>query len=262
VEAAEPRLPERGRRGEVEFRGVRLSYLPEEEVLHGIDLKVRPGERVALVGATGSGKTSLARLLVRLYDTSAGAVLLDGVDVRDWPVRELRRHVALVLQEPFLFSGTILENIRLEDRSVPEERVMQAARTLGADGLVRRFPGGYDYPVREGGTNLSHGERQLVSFARALVHDPEVLVLDEATSSVDSETERVVEEAMGRLLRGRTSLVIAHRLSTVRAADRIVVLHHGEVREQGSHQELMAAGGIYSRLWRLQFEPLESGGAA
>jgi ATP-binding cassette subfamily B protein len=237
--------------GAIEFDHVDFAYRPGEPVLHDVSIRVAPGELVAVVGATGAGKSTLANLLLRFYDVSGGAVRLDGVDVREWDLGALRRAVGLVLQDVFLFARSIGGNLRLGE-SFPEERLRRAAADAEALELVERLAGGFDAPVRERGAGLSTGEKQLLAFARALAFDPPVLVLDEATASVDTETERRIQRALERLLAGRTSLVIAHRLSTIQRADRIVVLHHGRVAEQGDHRELLARGGLYRRLYELQ----------
>lgn len=249
--AAAVRLPEP--RGEIEFQDVWFRYDDETWVLRGVSFRAAPGERLALVGPTGSGKTTCASLLTRLYEVTRGRILLDGVDIREYPFESLRERVGLVVQDPFLFSRTLAENVSLDAARVGREEVGEALRAIGAEAFVAALPDGMDTPVGERGRSLSTGQKQLVSLARALAFDPPVLVLDEATSSVDSETEALIERAIRRILAGRTSVVIAHRLSTVRSADRIVVLHHGEVREQGSHEELRAAGGLYARLYELQF---------
>ncbi|HEX2204911.1 MAG TPA: ABC transporter ATP-binding protein [Longimicrobium sp.] len=246
-------LPVPGR-GEIEFRDVWFRYDPDGEwTLKGVSFRARPGERVAIVGATGAGKSTIINLLMRFYDPQRGEVFLDGVPIRRLPVRELRDRISLVLQDVFLFSEDVRRNIRLGREDISDAAVEAAARRVGADRFVARLPRGYAQPLGERGTSLSVGERQLVSFARALAFDPLVLVLDEATSSVDSELEAQIEEALGELMRGRTSLVIAHRLSTVQSADQILVLHHGEVRERGTHAELLRNGGLYARLYELQF---------
>jgi ATP-binding cassette, subfamily B, multidrug efflux pump len=260
-DAPEPRhLPVPGR-GEIEFRDVWFRYGEDDDwVLRGVTFTARPGERVAIVGATGAGKSTIISLLMRFYDASRGEILFDGVPIRAVPLAELRGRISLVLQDVFLFSEDVASNIRLGNEEIADERVREAARRVGADRFVARLPGGYGQPLGERGTSLSVGERQLVSFARALAFDPLVLVLDEATSSVDSELEAQIEEALGELMRGRTSLVIAHRLSTVQGADQILVLHHGEIRERGTHAELLRRGGLYARLHELQF--VREGGEA
>lgn len=243
----------RNARGEVTLEGVRFGYRSGAEVLHGVSLAVREGERIALVGRTGSGKTTLARLVARLFDPWAGRILLDGRDLREVPLRDLRRAVAVVSQDVFIFPGTVLENIRLGDDSIGREQVEEACRWANAEGFVGRLPGGYDHVLAEGGRNLSVGERQLLSFARALVRRPAVLILDEATSSVDTRTERLITEAVDRITRGRTSIVIAHRLATVKHADRVVVMEGGTVVEEGQPQRLLEQGGLFQRMHALQF---------
>jgi ATP-binding cassette subfamily B protein len=238
--------------GEVRFEDVWFRYTSEPWILKGVTFRVEPGSRVALVGSTGSGKTTCASLLARFYEVTRGRILLDGVDLRDYPLEELRKRVGLVLQDPFLFSRTVSENVDLDEAAIDRDRLEAAIGAVGAERFVAALPDGLDARVGERGRTLSTGQKQLLSLARALAFDPPVLVLDEATSSVDSESEALIEEAIRRLLADRTSLVIAHRLSTVRSADRIVVLHHGEVREQGTHGELRAAGGLYARLYELQ----------
>jgi ATP-binding cassette subfamily B protein len=239
--------------GAIEFRDVWFAYRPGDWVLKGVSFTVRPGERVALVGATGSGKTSIIRLLIRLYDIQRGSIRLDGVDVRESARPDLRRRVGIVLQDHYLFQGTIERNLTMGDPRITSAAAREAAVIVGADPFIRALPAGYDEEVRERGNNFSAGQKQLLSFARALAYDPAVLVLDEATSSVDSETERQLQAALARLVEQRTSLIVAHRLSTVTGCDRILVLHHGELREQGTHEELLRAGGLYSTLCRLQF---------
>ena len=222
-------------------------------MLRDIELRIEPGETVALVGHTGSGKTTLAALLLRLYDAQRGAVRVDGLDVKQWPVEELRREFSMVQQDVHLFSGSVLDNIRLGDAGISEERARRAAEAAEVLNWARHLPQGLDTPLGERGGGLSQGQRQLVGIARVMARRTRVLVLDEATSSVDPETEHAVQTALSRVLENRTSLVIAHRLSTIRGADRIVVLHRGRIRETGSHTELLAAGGIYRRLYELQF---------
>ncbi len=245
-------LPADGLRGRVTFEDVRFEYVPGEPVLRGVSFEVPAGTTLALVGATGAGKSSVIQLVSRFYDVTGGCVRVDGRDVRDYDPRALRSRIAVVLQDVFLFTGSLLENVRLWDASISRERVEAAMRAVRAEGLLSRLPRGLDADVRERGLNLSLGERQLVAFARALAHDPAILVLDEATSSVDTETESRVQDALRELRRGRTTIVVAHRLSTVRDADQILVLHRGEVRERGTHSELVRLDGLYRRLYELQ----------
>jgi ATP-binding cassette subfamily B protein len=246
-----------GARGAVEFEDVWFSYQddprrPEDWVLRGVSFRAAPGDKVAFVGATGAGKTTIIKLLTRLYEVTRGRILLDGVDLRDLPQQEVRRRVAMVLQDVFLFSGTIAENIAVGRGDIDAAQVERAARAVEAHGFIAGLPEGYATPIRERGTNLSAGQRQLLSFARALCHGADVLVLDEATSSIDSETEALVQRGIHTLMQGKTALVIAHRLSTIEDVDRIHVLHHGRLVESGSHAELLAAGGVYAHLHQLQ----------
>jgi ATP-binding cassette subfamily B protein len=242
--------------GEIVFDHVHFAYQSGEEVLKDVSFRVAPGEKVAIVGATGAGKTTIISLLTRFYDVTQGAIRVDGVDVREWDEAQLRRSIGVVLQDAFLFSGTIEENLRLGD-PIPRERLEAAAREVHADAFISRLAGGMDAEVKERGATFSTGEKQLLAFARALAFDPRILVLDEATSSVDTNTELLIQDALHRLMQGRTSVVIAHRLSTIQDVDKIVVLHKGQIREQGSHQELLAAKGIYSRLYQLQYQAQE-----
>jgi ATP-binding cassette, subfamily B, multidrug efflux pump len=255
--ADEPAQPDRARgggfRGRIEFAGVTFAYDGETRVLEDVSFVVEPGEKVALVGATGSGKTTAVSLLLGFYQPQRGVIRVDDRPLAEWDIRELRRHVGLVLQDPFLFSGSIASNLALADATLPREALERAAREVHADRFIERLPGGYDAEVHERGATFSAGERQLIAFARALAADPSVLVLDEATSSVDTQTEALIQDGLRRLMRGRTSLVIAHRLSTIQDVDRIVVLHHGRVREVGTHADLLARGGIYARLYQLQY---------
>jgi ATP-binding cassette, subfamily B, multidrug efflux pump len=247
-----------GVRGEIAFEQVTFGYHPDEPVLREVTLRIPAGQAVAVVGATGAGKSSLISLLARFYDPQQGRITLDGVDIRALRQSDLRRHVAAVPQDPVCFSGTIASNIRLHDDSIGDDALRRAAEIANAAPFIARLPGGYDYEVRERGSNLSVGQRQLVAFARAVAFNPEVLlILDEATSSVDTATEALIQEGLERLLKGRTSIVIAHRLSTIRHVDRIVVLHRGRVVEDGSHEELIARGGYYRRLYQLQFAEQE-----
>src|SRR5947209_802437 len=255
IQVTSPATPKKkGRaRGHVEFRNVWFAYHNEDWILKGVSFTVEPGSTVALVGHTGSGKTTITNLLMRFYDVQRGSILLDGVDVREWDLKHLRENFAVVLQDVFLFSGTVEGNIRLGREGISEERVQWAAREVHADHFIKRLPEGYKAEVRERGAGLSVGQKQLISFARALAFDPALLILDEATSSIDTETEQLIQQAIERVLRDRTSIVVAHRLSTIQRADRIIVLHHGELREQGTHQELLALRGLYWRLYQLQY---------
>jgi ATP-binding cassette subfamily B protein len=247
-------------RGEIAFENVTFGYREGDPVLHDVSFRIRPGERVGIVGWTGSGKSTLIRLLVRLYDVWDGSVLVDGVDVRTYDLHDLRRAVGVVLQDHFLFAGSVASNISLGDPRIGPEQVRQAGQKVHAEAFIARLPAGYDEPVRERGSNLSMGERQQLSFARAVAFDPAVLVLDEATASVDPGTERRIQAALQAMLADRTSIIIAHRLATVRDVDRILVLHRGRLTEQGSHDELVRLdGGIYRTLYRLQTAVPSSG---
>jgi ATP-binding cassette subfamily B protein len=245
-------------RGEVGFEEVRFSYKPGDEILKGVSFQVPPGQTVALVGATGAGKSTILNLLLRFYDTTSGRVAVDGVDVRRFDPVKYREHFGIVLQDTFLFTGTIAENVSFFDETMPRRTIEEACREVGLGPLLARMPNGLETMLSERGGGLSVGEKQLVSFARALARDPRILILDEATSSVDPETEGVIERAIARLLAGRTSIVVAHRLSTVVRADQILVLGHGEVRETGTHAELLAKGGLYARLYALQLKDKEA----
>lgn len=263
-------------RGRIEFRNVWFSYTAPPDydgerdgrdgeidwVLRDVSFTAEPGQTVAIVGATGAGKTTIINLLLRFYEVQRGQVLVDGVDVRRLALTDLRRHIGLVLQDVFLFSGSIERNITLDDPRIEQAKVEEAARLIGADAFIRRLPAKYGHDVRERGMSLSHGQRQLLSFVRALVYDPEVLVLDEATSSVDTETEHLIQNALERLMEGRTSIVIAHRLSTIQHADQILVMHKGKIRERGTHQELLALDGLYRKLYELQYKEQERADAA
>jgi ATP-binding cassette, subfamily B, multidrug efflux pump len=241
--------------GRIEFRNVWFAYGGDDWILKDVSFTLEPGERVALVGHTGAGKTTIINLLIRFYDIQRGQILLDGIDIRDMDLAELRSKFGVVLQDVFLFSGDLASNIRLGNASISDEQLLAASRQAHADAFINRLPDGYATDVRERGARLSFGQRQLISFARALAFDPAVLILDEATSSVDPETEHLIGSAVERLLNGRTSLVIAHRLATIQAMDKIIVLHKGEVREVGTHGELLLLGGLYRRLQQLHFAP-------
>jgi ATP-binding cassette, subfamily B, multidrug efflux pump len=239
--------------GRIEFENVWFAYNEEEWVLKDVSFTVQPGQSVALVGHTGSGKTTITNLLMRFYDVQKGRILLDGVDVRDWDLQSLRENFAVVLQDIFLFTGTVASNIRLGREDISDERVEWAATEVRADNFIQRLPRVYQSEVRERGAGLSVGQKQLISFARALAFDPALLILDEATSSIDTETEQLIQEAIARVMQNRTSVIVAHRLSTIQRADTIIVLHHGEIREQGTHQDLLSQQGLYWKLYKLQY---------
>ncbi len=240
--------------GRIAFEDVTFSYVEGDPVIRGLSFVVEPGQRVAIVGATGSGKTTIINLLLRFYDVQQGRITIDGVDIRDMDLYAVRALFALVLQDVHLFSGTIASNVRLGDPAIDDAAVRRAARAVHADGFIDRLPLGMQTPVAERGATLSVGQKQLLSFARAIAFDPKVLILDEATSSVDTETEVLIRDALSVLMRGRTTIAIAHRLSTIQDMDRILVLHKGRLRESGTHQELLAQRGIYHRLYELQFK--------
>ncbi|GAB4288618.1 MAG: ABC transporter ATP-binding protein [Ignavibacteriaceae bacterium] len=244
-------------KGEIEFKNVWFAYNDEDYVLKDISFRINPGETVAIVGHTGAGKTSIINLLTRFYDIQKGSILIDGIDIRTIDKHHLRKYISVVLQDVFLFSGTIASNINLGDNSIPFEKVKEAAAMVGASRFIEQLPEKYDEVVKERGATLSVGQKQLISFARALAHDPRILVLDEATSSVDTETERLIQKAIEQLLANRTAIVIAHRLSTIQSVNKIIVLHKGEIRETGNHQQLLAKRGIYYKLYQLQYKDQE-----
>jgi ATP-binding cassette subfamily B protein len=239
--------------GHVEFNNVVFGYEPGLPVLHGVNIEAKPNETIALVGPTGAGKSSIINLLCRFYDVDQGEILVDGMDIRDVTLESLRRNLGIVLQDTFIFSGTVRDNIRYGRLDATDEEIEEAARIVGAHDFISRLPDGYDTEVRERGSRLSVGQRQLLSFARALLADPRILILDEATSSVDAYTEYLIQKALEKLFQGRTSIVIAHRLSTIRNADRIYVIEDGQVAEVGNHEELIAKGGLYKTLYEKQF---------
>lgn len=242
-------------RGRITFEHVWFAYKDDDWVLRDVSFTLEPGQKIALVGATGSGKTTISKLLTRFADVQRGRILVDGVDIREWDLHVLRRQIGVVLQDVFLFSGDVATNITLGRTDITDEALARAAQYVNADQFIAQLPRGYREPIRERGSNLSGGQRQLLSFARALAYNPAILVLDEATSSVDPETELLIQDAMTKLMAGRTTLVIAHRFSTIQHADRIIVLHKGQVRELGTHQELIEQRGIYWRLYQLQYAP-------
>jgi len=244
-------------KGEVEFKNVTFAYNNDEYILKNVSFRIEPGETVAIVGATGAGKTSIISLLTRFYDIENGEILIDGINIKELSKHELRKKISVVLQDVNLFSGDIKSNIGLNSEEISDEKIEEAARIVGANKFIEKFPTRYNQEVKEKGSTLSVGQKQLISFARALAFDPQILILDEATSSVDTETEILIKEAIEKLLVGRTSIVIAHRLSTIQNADKIIVMHKGEIREIGSHQNLLSQKGIYYKLYQLQYKEQE-----
>jgi ATP-binding cassette subfamily B protein len=240
--------------GSIEFKNVWFAYNDEDYVLKDISFKINPGEKVAIVGHTGAGKTSIINILTRFYDINKGEILLDGINIEKLDKRDLRKYISIVLQDVFLFSGDIKSNINLYDEKIDDERVIEAAKLVGADKFIRELPEKYNEEVKERGATLSVGQKQLISFARAIAYNPKILILDEATSSIDTESETLIKQAIEKLLIGRTAIVIAHRLSTIQNADKIIVLHKGEIRETGNHQQLLAKKGIYYKLYQLQYK--------
>ncbi|GGK73869.1 ABC transporter ATP-binding protein [Rufibacter glacialis] len=241
-------------KGEVQFEKVWFAYNDEDWVLKGVSFNVEAGQTVALVGATGAGKTSIINLLSRFYEINKGTIKVDGHDVKEYNLEVLRQQIGVVLQDVFLFSGTIADNISLGNKDITEDQMWEAARLVGADRFIERLPGGLQYNVMERGATLSVGQRQLISFVRAMVYNPKIIILDEATSSVDSETEELIQFAIAQLMQGRTSIVIAHRLSTIQKADNIIVLDRGEIKESGRHEELLQTGGYYAQLHEMQYK--------
>lgn len=243
--------------GKIEFQNVWFAYNEDEYILKDISFDINPGETVAIVGATGAGKTSTINIFTRFYDINKGKILLDGIDIRDIDKNDLRKHIAVVLQDVFLFSGTIKSNIGMNNPLITDQQIEEAARMVGADKFIEILPKKYNEEVKERGATFSVGQKQLISFARALAYNPQILILDEATSSVDTETEILIQNAIQKLLVGRTAIVIAHRLSTIQNADKIIVMHKGEIREIGNHQELLSKKGIYYKLYQLQYKDQE-----
>jgi ATP-binding cassette subfamily B protein len=241
-------------KGKVEFNNVSFAYDDENYVLKNISFKVNPGETIALVGHTGSGKTSIISLLNRLYHIQKGEIKIDDVNIEKYKLDVLRSRIGVVLQDVFLFSGSVIDNVTLRNPSIKKEEVISAAKMIGVHDFIMKLPGNYDYNVMERGSTLSLGQRQLLSFIRALLYDPAILILDEATSSIDTESESLIQHAIDTLITGRTSIVIAHRLSTIRKANKIILLDKGELKEMGTHDELLALGGFYTKLHNMQFE--------
>jgi ATP-binding cassette subfamily B protein len=241
-------------KGDVDFQHVWFAYNNEDYVLKDINLHIRQGETVALVGATGAGKSSIINLLNRFYEINKGTIKVDGIDINEYDLGTLRKNIGVVLQDVFLFSDTIFNNITLGNKDVTEEMVLHAADLVGARKFIDRLPGKLSYNVMERGSTLSVGQRQLISFIRAMVYDPRILVLDEATSSVDSETEEMIQTAIGKMMTGRTAIVIAHRLSTIQKADKIIVMDHGHIKETGTHEDLLLREGFYAQLHKMQYK--------
>jgi ATP-binding cassette subfamily B protein len=240
-------------KGKVEFDKVSFAYTGDRYVLRNISFTMQPGQTIAIVGHTGSGKTSIISLINRLYHIQEGEIRIDGTRIEDYKLDALRRSIGVVLQDVFLFSGSVVDNITLRNESIPMEKVVEAAKLIGMHDFIMQLPGGYHYNVMERGSSLSLGQRQLLSFARALLYDPSILILDEATSSVDTESEQLIQDAIDKLISGRSSIIIAHRLSTIRKADQIIVLDKGEIREMGTHDQLLTQGGFYAKLHEKQF---------
>ncbi len=244
-------------KGHIEFKDVWFAYDENNYVLKNINFEIKPGESVAIVGHTGAGKSTMINILTRFYDISKGSILIDGIDIRQVDKRELRKHISMVLQDVYLFSGNIRTNITLDNDEISLEEIRKAAEFVGADKFIENLPNKYEEEVKERGATLSVGQKQLISFARALAYNPEILILDEATSSIDTDSEKIIQDAIQKLLKGRTSIIIAHRLSTIQNADKIIVLHKGEIKEIGKHQELLAKRGIYFKLYQLQYKDQE-----
>src|SRR5690606_18222271 len=244
-------------KGNIEFRDVWFQYIPDEWVLKGVSFKVKPDETVAFVGATGSGKTTILQLIVRNYDIQKGEILIDGIDIKKIKRSSLRSFVGQMLQDVFLFSGTIRDNITLHDESISEEKVIEASNYVGLDHVLKKLPDGLDHMVRERGNNFSSGERQLISFARAVVYEPRLMILDEATANIDSETESIIQQSLTKMMNISTMLIVAHRLSTIQHSDKIIVMSKGEIKESGTHQELLKQKGLYYNLYQLQYDKQE-----
>ncbi|MEG0895587.1 MAG: ATP-binding cassette domain-containing protein, partial [Oscillospiraceae bacterium] len=244
-------------KGEIEFKNVWFAYEDEEWILKDISFKVLPGQSVAFVGATGAGKTTIQNLITRYYDIQKGEILLDGINIRDIKVECLRKLIGQMLQDVFLFTGDVKSNIRLKNEDISDQEIINSSKYVNADGFISKFKNGYDEEVIERGASFSSGQRQLLSFARTLAFQPKVLILDEATANIDTETEELIQDALGKIMQGRTTLIVAHRLSTIQNADNIIVMHKGRIMEQGNHQQLLSQHGMYYKLYKLQYETME-----
>jgi ATP-binding cassette subfamily B protein len=240
-------------KNQIEFKNISFAYIDEDYVLKNISFTLNKGKNMALVGATGAGKSSIINLLSRFYDYQKGEILIDGIELKQYQTDSLRSHIAVVLQDVFLFSDTIFNNIRLFNDAISKEQVIEASKLVGAHNFIMKLPNNYDFVVQERGATLSTGQRQLISFIRAIIQNPKILILDEATSSVDNETEEMIQNAIEVMLKGRTSIVVAHRLSTIRQANLILVIDDGQIVQRGTHEELLSAGGVYADLYHLQF---------
>lgn len=250
---SEKRIIPKDHSGSVTFQNVRFGYTPDRMLMNGVTLTVKPGQKVAIVGPTGAGKTTLINLLMRFYEINSGSIIVDGVNIQDMPRNELRDRFGMVLQDTWLFEGTISENLGYADETMDKSRIVAAAKSACAHSFIKTLPGGYDMKLSKGAENISQGERQLLTIARAIASDPEIMILDEATSNVDTHTEALIQRAMAQLMKGRTSFVIAHRLSTIRDADMILYMEDGDIKEIGNHEELMAKNGKYAALYNSQF---------
>jgi ABC-type multidrug transport system fused ATPase/permease subunit len=239
--------------GEIEFRNVWFAYNAEQWVLRDVSFKIKPGEKIAFVGATGAGKTSIISLICRLYDIQKGEILIDGINIKDMDKYELRKNIATVLQDVFLFTGDIKSNVRLNNKEITDEDIISSCSYVNADKFIEKLSDKYDNYVNERGTTFSQGERQLIAFARAIAFNPPILVLDEATSNIDTETESLIQDALTKITKNRTTIVVAHRLSTIKNCDKIIVLHKGKIREFGTHEELLEKGELYYNLYKLQY---------
>ena len=241
-------------KGEIEFKNVWFAYKGEEWILKDVSFKINPGENIAFVGATGAGKTTIQSLIGRYYDIQKGEILIDGIDIKKLKIDSIRKYIGQMQQDVFLFTGDIKSNIRLRNEDITDEEIIEASKYVNADSFISKLKDKYDEPVIERGASLSAGQRQLVSFARTLAFKPKILILDEATANIDTETESLIQDALAKLMKGRTTLVVAHRLSTIQNADKIIVMHKGKIVEQGSHQELLANHKMYYKLYKLQYE--------